>query len=361
MKSKITTFVFAIVLFVTSAICIVKPADRFSISERRPLAQMPEVNLQSVASSTFMTDFEKYATDQFPARDTLRSLKAVFAIKVLMKKDNNSLFVKDGHISKIDSYESEYMTDYASQLFEKIVLEHAAGKVYFSVIPDKNFILAKDNFYNRTDYDGFIERMKEKTPFMEYVDIVEYLSIDDYYTTDTHWRQEKIIDVAKHIANKMGTDIPSDYWENKVEAPFYGVYHGQLALGFEPDTMVYLTNDTIDNFTVTYYGSGKGVRGEVYDKGKLEGKDMYEMFLAGAQPLITIENPGFEEDKELVVFRDSYASSLAPLLAQGYKKTTLVDIRYIQSAFLKDYVDFNKCDVLFIYSTSVLNTSNSMK
>lgn len=361
MKNKIVTIVFAIVLFTISLTAFFKPFDSYSESERRPLEQMPQISAESILSGSFMAGFEKYATDQFPGRDFLRSCKAAFATGILQKKDNNALFVKDGHISKIDSKVNEPMLDYAASLFEKLTKKHVKGRVYFSIVPDKNYYLTKDSVYPSMDYEAFIGHMKEKTPFMEYVDITHLLTIDDYYVTDTHWKQESIIPVAAFLANKMGTDIPEDYTENEIERDFYGVYHGQLALPFKADKMVYLTNSVIDNFNVTYYSTGEAVKGDVYNMKKAQGRDMYEMFLSGSESIVVIENPNAEKDNELVIFRDSYASSIAPLIAQGYKKTTLVDLRYMQSAFLESYVDFGDADALFLYSTSVLNTATSMK
>lgn len=361
MKNKILTCVFALVLFGVSALCIFKPAADYSESERRSLGKMPSIDIGNVFEGDFMTDFEKYTTDQFPARDAMRAVKAFFVTDVLMKKDNNSLFVKDGHISKIDDNVNENMLDYAAKLFEKLVKKHSDGDVYFSIIPDKNLYLTRECIYPSMDYDALIKSLKEKTPFMEYIDIINLLSVDDYYKTDTHWRQEKIVDIAAALANKMGVTIPSEYKENELQRDFYGVYYGQRALPFESDKMVYLTNDVIDNFIVTYYSTGAPMRGEVYNMKKADGRDMYEMFLSGSESVVVIENPMAKNDKELVVFRDSFASSLAPILAQGYKKTTLVDIRYMQSAFLEDYVSFEGCDMLFLYSTSVLNTATSMK
>ena len=99
----------------------------------------------------------------------------------------------------------------------------------------------------------------------------------------------------------------------------------------------------------------------MYDMEKAYGKDPYEIFLSGSISLITIENPKAMTDKELVVFRDSFGSSLVPLLCSGYKSVTVVDIRYIPSYALENYVDFSNKDVLFIYSTLVLNNSSMFK
>lgn len=72
-------------------------------------------------------------------------------------------------------------------------------------------------------------------------------------------------------------------------------------------------------------------------------------------PLIEIQNQNAETKKELLIFRDSFGSSLAPLLIENYKKITLIDLRYISSDILDNYIIFNDQDVLFIYSTLILN------
>ena len=56
-----------------------------------------------------------------------------------------------------------------------------------------------------------------------------------------------------------------------------------------------------------------------------------------------------------------YGSSLAPLLASGYRTITLVDLRYLSSDQLDQYIDFEDQDVLFLYSTLLLNNSLSMR
>ena len=363
-KSIILTFVFAILIFSISAVCFLKPEQEYSNSERRPLTKLPELSVDTVFSGEFMDKFDEYTQDQFPLRDKFRTLKAIFSTKILRKLDNNGVFLADGHISKIDDTENEYMMDYATNRFQYIadtLLKNKNTNIYFSIIPDKNFILAPENGYPSLDYDNFIKKMKNKTKYMQYIDITDLLSLDDYYTTDTHWRQEKIIDIAERLAEAMGTDVKSDYKINILDNPFYGVYSGQLALPVKPDTIHYLTNNTIDNCIVTYFDNGMPEKGDMYNMKKAFGKDPYEMFLSGTAPLITIENPSADTEKELVLFRDSFSSSLAPLLCEGYKKITVVDIRYIQSGFVGNFVNFENCDILFIYSTSLLNNSRSMK
>ena len=85
------------------------------------------------------------------------------------------------------------------------------------------------------------------------------------------------------------------------------------------------------------------------------------MFLSGSVSLLRIENPNATTDRELIVFRDSFGSSVVPLLTRGYKTVTVVDIRYLSSAMLNRFIDFHGQDVLFLYSTLVLNNSNQLQ
>lgn len=85
------------------------------------------------------------------------------------------------------------------------------------------------------------------------------------------------------------------------------------------------------------------------------------MFLSGATPLTVITNPKAAEERELVIFRDSYGSSIAPLMIEAYSKITLVDLRYMSSDLLGDYVDFTDAEVLFLMSDKIVNNSIMLK
>ncbi len=365
LKNRIMTVVFAAFLGIFFLVCIVKPGDEFSESERRPLATMPAFTKENILNASFMSGFEEYTTDQFPLRDFFRGLKANFVMNVLKKKDNNSIFLSNGHLSKLEYPKNVEMMENARDKFKYIYEKYLAGQdmnVYLSIVPDKNYYLAAENGYLSINYYEFIEEFKEMCGYMTYTDITNLLSIDDYYKTDTHWKMENIIHVAEFLAESMGTDVKARYEKIVLDTPFYGVYAGQSALGVKPDEISYLTNETLQNATVTYYDTGVGKEGDLYNMEKAYGKDPYEMFLSGSTPLCVIENENAKTDKELILFRDSFGSSIAPLFAEGYSKITVVDIRYIQSDYLGSFVDFNKnSDVLFLYSTMLLNNSLALR
>lgn len=153
------------------------------------------------------------------------------------------------------------------------------------------------------------------------------LTLGSYYRTDIHWRQEAILPVAQRLAEAMGVELNGSYETVTLDAPFCGVYCGQSALDLAPDALTYLTNDTLRACTVYDYETDTTL--PVYDLDAAGGDDAYAIFLSGSKSLLTIENPNAGTERELVVFRDSFGSSLVPLLAEGYARITLVDIRYV--------------------------------
>lgn len=361
-KYKIVTIVMVVFFLGVSLFAWFKPLDEFSQSERRKLATFPKVSFENIVSGKFMTDFETYTLDQFPLRDKFRSLKALTTLNIFNQQDNNKIYMVNGFLSKMEYPMNENSVNRASERFLYIYNKYLNDKnikTYFSIIPDKNYFLAKDNGYLSMDYDKFFSENIKKNDFMQYIEIRSLLEIEDYYKTDTHWRQEKIVDVANKIGQVMGVSLKNQYEEKILDKEFYGVYYGQSALPLKSEKITYLRNDILDNCKVFDYQNNKET--SVYDMEKAYGKDPYEIFLSGPISLLSIENDKATTDKELIIFRDSFGSSIAPLLAEGYKKITLVDIRYIQPDILSKYIQFKNQDVLFLYSTLVLNNSETIK
>lgn len=367
-----------------------KPDEEYSAVERRLLKQMPDCSPEALLSGRFMSAFEEYCLDQFPFRDAFRGVKAMTSLTL----DNNGVYVVEDEIEgelcevicDMDYPLNEDSLQYASKRFQNVYdmyLKDNHCQVYLSIIPDKNYFYGAENGYLSMDYGKLVDIMSEENPNMTYIDIFPYLSAEDHYRTDIHWRQEKLADVADVLLDGMRQEIDSletevqgteeveqvtseenatiqpQYRTMTVEGDFYGVYYGQAALPIEPDTLQYLTNDTIEQMKVFDYQNNMEI--PVYDKEKIESDDPYELYVGGPISLATIENPMCDNGKNLIIFRDSFGSSIAPLLAQGYEKTTLIDIRYILPSMLERYVDFQDADVLFLYSTPVLNHSDVLK
>ena len=158
------------------------------------------------------------------------------------------------------------------------------------------------------------------------------------------------------INKSMGNSTTFSYKEKKY-SPFYGVYYGQAALNVDADELVYLTNDILDQVIV------EDLEGymKMYDEELLEGIDSYDIYLDGATPYVKMTNLNGKTDKELIIFRDSFGSSIAPLLIENYKSITLIDMRYMGMDYMKNHINFKEKDILILYSTLLVNDSSTLK
>ena len=361
MNTIVTVVVLGIVFVSLTMASWLLPPQEFSDNERRKLTQCPKFSLDTMSDGSFMTEFEKYTLDQFPLRDQFRTLKAYTTYDVFGQLDNHDIYIQDGYAAKLEYPLQMDSLEHAADRFAYIYEKYLADKemnIYLSIVPDKSYFLAEKHGYLSTDYEKLFHMMRNHMNYADYIDITGTLDITDYYKTDTHWRQEKLPETAAVLAEGMGTSISGAYTEYALDVPFYGVYYGQSALPLPPETLYYLSNDVLDGCIVTNHEDQ--TMGSIYNMEKKSGKDPYEIFLSGPRSLITIENPNCKSDKELVIFRDSFGSSIAPLLSEGYAKITLVDIRYLRADLLERFIEFKNQDVLFLYSTSVLNHSETL-
>ena len=337
---------------------IILPDTEVSRAERRKLEQAPELSAQSVFSGTYMTDLETYWLDQFPLRDAWRSIKAMVRFDVFRQLDNNGIYLSGDSVCKMETELKEDQVKYAAEKINEVMQTYLEGMpVYWAVVPDKNVYAAGDR--PQLDTDRMLDIMQQTVnPQATYVDLFGLLTLDDYYRTDTHWRQEEILPVAQALGEAMGMPVdlsePAGGFTQHTLDPFYGVYFGQSALNVQPDTLCYLTSEAIDAAVMT----GLEFEGErpVYDPAAIDSMDGYNVFAGGPQAIVTIESPKAQTDRELIIFRDSFGSSLSPLFLEGYSKVTLIDLRYIPASLVGDYVTFEDQDVLFLYSTSLLNS-----
>lgn len=353
MKNKILVIIFIVYISCFSLLSIIIPDKEISTSERRKLKNFPEFEF----SSTWISDVDEYLLEHVVLRDGFRSLKAYYNYKVMNNLDNNGIYLKDNYIFKSNyPTNKESIHNFIGKINKLSSNLTSDNNVYMMIIPDKNYYLESNDFLS-IDYE-YIYKEVNKLGFKN-IEIRDVLELDDYYETDTHWRQERLSKVIEKMSKTMKFDYQkTEYQENKF-GKFYGVYYGESALNREPEELVYLTNGMLDEVSVKYLENDS--LKTIYNKDKLNGLDAYDVYLDGASSFIEITNDKADSNKELVIFRDSFGSSLSPLLVGYYKKITIIDNRYISSDNYNALIEFNDQDILFMYSTLLINDSGSLK
>ena len=362
MYSGVVVFSFFLLLtgFAVAAICT--PDKEISKSERRYYEQMPKWSLASVMNGSYMRDMENYLLDQFVGRDSFRIAKTEIETSLFGKTDANN-YVKEGDtLFELDYDWSKKQVSKTTEEFAKLQKGHFSdAQVYYAVIPDKASFLPEEKY--PVGNDGYIlSQLKEYLTEASYIDLYPYLTLQDYYKTDLHWKQESVLDVAEVLLSQMqGTQWnQDDYTETLITDEFLGAYAGAAAYQITPDELYGLTSEVIENALVYDFESNKET--SVYAPEKIDGTDAYDYYLWGARALLTMKNPLCENGKKLLLFRDSFGSSIAPLLLEGYEEIALVDLRYMSADYLPQLLELDEYDdVLFLYSENILRNSGSLK
>lgn len=348
MKDKILSLVFLSILFGFGVATIFVRDREISLYERRKLMGVKELKEDIIAN------LDEYLSDQFPLRDEFISLNTAYERYGLLNREKNGVYIEDGII-----YEKNYpeSTNGIQDFIKKMrFIENEFlrdNRTFYTIIPDKNHYLK--GAYLKTNYDNLNATLEEGVRSVN-IAIEDMLDVEDYYKTDIHLRQKAYFEYVKALSSHMGFTYRDLEYSKVVYEPFYGASYAKGPKFIRPDVLEYYV-DKDDDITVKHLEFGLK---EMYDKEKLKGVDSYDVFLSGPSALVEIENEDAELG-ELIVFRDSFGSSLAPLLSPYYKKITLVDLRYIEMTQVTKYVDLTNADVLFLYGAQSVQSSHLLK
>lgn len=364
MKDKLMIIGFCFILSFFFLYSLVDKDITVSFSERRNLQPFPKIERSTLQNGEYFKNLNEYVVDQFPYRDTLRRTKVYFLKNVYQKKISHNAYIREDGIYQLEYTLNENSLQYFSEKLNTVAATYFPKKeVYYAIIPDKNYYIASKSL-PRLEYSKFYQRVRNllSSNFKE-IDLKGALNLESYYQTDLHWKQEELEEVVQVLQSNLGLKKTKFPTQTIVHRPFYGAYYSKGGGMVKPDTLKYLTSNTIKNAKVYNYEKKKWET--VYNAEYLKNVDAYDVFLSGATPLLFLENETASSNRELILFRDSFSSSLAPLLLENYRNITLIDLRYFSSKLLGEIkeIDFTRenQDILFLYSIPIVNQSFTLK
>lgn len=284
--------------------------------------------------------------------------KAPVVSQVVNPDANGLLEYKGSYAKALEPYSERSVVRLAEKI-ESIYEKYLTGQtnVYYSVIPDKSFFMPNTAF-SIDEYFEMLYVLQQNVASAQYIPLNYNLRLEDYYKSDLHWKQDSLFSLLSTLGNVMDFAISETDFTDNVLQPYSGIYAPYMENEAQEE-LHYLTNSHTEEAIV-----------EIYDKGTCTGVYLleewssdvpYNMFLGGPNPLVTITNPSVNSGRELIIFGDSFASSLAPLLTGVYEKITLVDLRFVMSDYLAEVMSFDGQEVLFLYNMAVLNNSAMLK
>ena len=355
---------FLVVLFGLTIASMINPVKAFSENENRILAARPEFSIDSLLSGKFTSDYEEFITDQFVFRDNWIGIKTI-SERAMLKQDINGVFFgKDGYLiekhndTDIDREQLKKNIDRLSEFVKKYSEELGDDRVKVMMIPTASDILVDKlpPFAPGYDQEAFIEQLKTSlNDPKSFVDVRDSLMEKNkeyiFYKTDHHWTSLGAYYAYEAWANAIGVEPwkQEDFNIEKVTSQFYGTIFSKVNTRVKPDDInLYLTKDNV-NYELTYNLEEDKKKDTLYDMEQLEGKDKYSVFLGGNNAVVKISTTN-QNDRKLLVIKDSFAHSFVPFAVNHYEETHMIDFRYFNMN-ISQYIEENDItDVLVLYN-----------
>ena len=366
--SKSVIILFLLLVFGFTAVTFVWPERTFSENENRVLASAPEFSWENLFEGKFMSDYEKYITDQFFLRDEWIQLKTRTEM-LLNKQDINGVYMgKDGYLierhedSKIDVEMLEKSKNYLVQFVERYTKRLGDGKVKVMLVPTASEVLLDKlpPFAEGFDQNGMIDEVYGLLPEGVAVDVRDILKehADEYvyYKTDHHWTSLGAFYAYQAYCASKGFHVPAldDATFTEVSKDFLGTIYSKLNLEISKDTMHTVTLPNTPSkiqMTVDMTEKFNGLYNDEY----LSQKDKYSYYLDGNHARTEIASNG-EGKGTLLIIKDSYSHCFAPLTLGDYQKVYLVDFRYFNMPISQFIMQNRVTDILVLYNAVTFAT-----
>ena len=333
------------------------PDREFSSRENRALQTLPRMDAQTLLSGELSGDFNDYFADQFPTRDLLVTLKGGLELLEAKGENNGILLGHNGQLAKrlfaLARTDDESAGD--SDVLDFNHIQNAAKGINRAAenvdVPLTVFltgrtvdVAASAFLYPDGSSDQMLQILRETVnDDVKYLDLVpayraryesgEYV----YYRTDHHWTTlgayYAYCDIMKSFGIENDIISAENFQKQTVSEDFYGTFASKSGFHFvKPDSIELWLLGNEDDFLVT--ADGKTLDGRLYNRAHLAGNDKYSVFLDGTHDVVTVTKKDGENRPTLAIFKDSFANSVTPFLAQHFDL-----VLYNLSSPRTDYTD----------------------
>jgi hypothetical protein len=348
-----------------------------------------EYFFSDVINGSFQDNVEIAMSDQFPARELLirlsnqwQYLNTAMAYSLVQDELIPPNFDDDYLVTRDYRYILRRPANWAEETKESL----QNGLKYYQdmkeAFPEINFNLLMLNplsrsqfhpsnmFFPEADAGRSAAYIKNNPPFGWNLAILSFDSYEEYkenfFRTDHHLNIRggwKLYQKSYELLSESFTDI-SPMLELKEIKKVEGIKMlGSSARGtlidkypedFEYSVVDLEPYDVLVNKEFARYGSRDKYLNGIFPKKKFT--DHYRIFYGSAQKLIQYSFPS-SQDRNILIFSDSYSRIIQNYIASHYRKTLLIDFRFIESLdmTLSEIIKVYEIDdVLFVGSTSSL-------
>ncbi len=318
-----------------------------SFQENRSLAQFPKFNISEILNGKYSLDIIDFFSDQIAGRSKFMKIYSDISAGNIESKVNG-VFVSDNMLLNGNINTS----DISDTVAEKInsFAEKYNSSFYFIAVPSSDGIYSNllpeyiPSDFQSEQIQNFYNKLNPEIRKINAFNILKNFSDDYiYYRTDTKWTAYGAYCVYRTAIQKLGF-IPVAYDKFTIEhitSEFKGnLYNRTLYEMPKNDFIDLYYSDSINIQSITAYNQNLSESLRVlYDKSFLNSKYMYDIYLGENVPALKIKT-GVNNNKKLMVIKDSYADCFIPFLTQHYSEITVISVDFPDFRFT-DYFNIN--------------------
>lgn len=325
------------------------PKESFSNLENRSLSTYPKWSLNAFLNGSYTHSIDSYIADHFPLRTFFIKINAYLESMMNRTEKNEVLIGKNGYLFEIGNeskqnirFNLESIDAFAKGRNVTLLVVPNSSRVYSEMLPN--------GYLPSSTYEEILNFPMENLNVTEILsDLLARKSEKLYYRTDHHWTALGAeLGYRRLIKNWKLTEkrLPEILIPN-----FLGSYYAKtLSNRTQPENFTYWEQSRASYFV-------DEMRTPWVNVEKLQSNDKYATLMNGNPAKAKILGTG---DGKLLVFKDSFANALLPLLAENFAEIEIVDLRYY-AGNISNLVDELQADqILFLYGERSISKEHSI-
>lgn len=366
-RKKASAILVMIFLIFIMLYTLFREKGEISFQENRKLAQLPDLSISEFLSGKSSVKLMNFFSDQIAGRSRFIKIYAdissgngeskingVFANENMLLNGNINLSgISDSVVDRVNNFAEKYNSS-----FYFIAVPSSDG-IYSNLLPE----YIPDDFQSE-QIQNFYDRLSPGIRKINAFNILKNFSDEYiYYRTDTKWTAYGAYCVYRTAIQKLGF-IPVAYDKFTIEhvtsdfkGNLYNISQCEIA---KNDFIDIYYSDSINIQSITAYDEKLNQSSRsLYDKSFLNSRYMYNIYLGEDAPALKIKT-SVNNNKKLMVIKDSCADCFIPFLTQHYSEITVISADYSGFSFT-DYFNVNSYEqILFVCSAENLTNPDML-
>lgn len=339
----------------------------FSDSENRKLAQWPKFSLSAILDGSYLQGMGDYIADQFPGRDGWISLNLKLNQLLGQKESSGVYLCEDDYLMQIPAEPNKEQHERNLAAINTFGSKHPDLNMVMTVVPNAVTVLADKLPENAPVRDQLadIYHIATNVTGARVIDVTQMLKThsDEYlfYRTDHHWTSLAAYYAFQVIGPELKIKVPAleEYTVYPVSTTFEGTLSSKSGSHSARDTVEIMVPKSGIEYYVTYNNDNNTNICSLYNRAALDVKDHYTVFFGGNYSRVDITTTANTE-RNLLIFKDSYANCMVQFLYPYFDHITMIDPRYYYDNVEHVITGNSITDVLFLYNADTFLGDTSL-